>query len=308
MASSSRRHFFSRTTPEDFERQLRDAEAQKDASEFSAQVNEFLGTLLSDFNQRDVRGVNQALDKVEQALAGEFEAIELRFGGSVAKHTYVDGLSDVDALLVLSPDEIGDMTPTETKALCEKKLATKFGKENVHSGNLAVTVKYGDHELQFLPAMRSGEGFKISGEGGEKWAKIHPKEFASALTEANQTSGNKLVPVIKLAKAVVAQFPEQRRMSGYHVEALAVQAFKDYKGRPLYSEMLQHLFSEMSQRILTASPDITGQSDYVDEYLGANNSVPRRAIADSCERIARKIQNANGAQSVEMWKALFEEP
>ena len=307
MASSSGRHIFSRTTRDDFEKQLRETEGQKEATEFQTQVNEFLGTLLSDFNQRDVNGVNKALDQVEQALASEFEAVELRFGGSVAKHTYIDGLSDVDALLLLPPQEVGGMSPQEVKALCEKKLASKFGRENVHAGNLAVTVKYGDHELQFLPAMRAGDGFKICGEGGASWSKIHPREFAAALTRANQESGNKLVPVIKLAKGIIAQFPDQRRMSGYHVEALAVEAFKDYKGRQVYAEMLQHFFSEAAQRVLKASADVTGQSDYVDEYLGTANSLSRRAVADSCERIARKIQNANGAQSVEMWKTLFEE-
>ena len=42
--------------------------------------------------------------------------IDLRFGGSVIKHTDVNGLSDIDALVILNGSELEHKSPEEVKA------------------------------------------------------------------------------------------------------------------------------------------------------------------------------------------------
>jgi predicted nucleotidyltransferase len=51
------------------------------------------------------------------------------FGGSVAKHTYVDGLSDIDSLLVINGSDLAEGTPREALKKIEKILSGKLGDE-----------------------------------------------------------------------------------------------------------------------------------------------------------------------------------
>lgn len=71
-------------------------------------VNEVLSEALAGFNDRDVEGTRERLDAIQEALDGlAIDVNRLLFGGSVAKHTYVDGLSDVDALVVVDAPGVG---------------------------------------------------------------------------------------------------------------------------------------------------------------------------------------------------------
>ena len=159
---------------------------------------------------------------------------------------------------------------------------------------------------QLLPAIREGRGCKIASSDGKQWSRINPRNFARALTKANKATDGKLVPCIKLAKAIIATLPEKRRLSGYHTESLAIKIFKDYSGVKNTRAMLHHFFEQASTHVRQPIVDSTGQSVHVDEYLGPANSLPRRIVADSMNRIARQMKNADGARSVARWRELFE--
>src|SRR5215471_14822172 len=83
--------------------QLRDEIMQQiRQQELDAELSEFLAEQLSSFNDRDTQLTQDRLSMIEEALGeAALDVDRLLFGGSVAKHTYVDGLSDVDALVVL---------------------------------------------------------------------------------------------------------------------------------------------------------------------------------------------------------------
>jgi hypothetical protein len=172
-------------------------------------------------------------------------------------------------------------------------------------GQMAVTIEVGGKVIQLLPALRTGEHFKVSNPEGNGWAKIRPRLFSQTLTEANSKLGHKLVPTIKLAKAIIGQMPDQRRLSGYHVEALAVKIFESYTGEFAPRPMLKHFFEKVGPRLLQPIADITGQSDVVDDYLGDANSVQRRVIADACGRISRRLKAADGAKDLALWRQIF---
>ena len=64
--------------------------------------------------------------------------------------------------------------------------------------------------------------------------------------------------------------------------------------------MLRHFFEQVHQSHVTKLiRDSSGQSVHVDEYLGAENSLERRIVADALSRIGRKIRNADGAISLD---------
>jgi len=168
-----------------------------------------------------------------------------------------------------------------------------------------VTVDFGDLQIQLLPAIKTATGYKIPNPRGA-WAEIQPKEFTSPLTRLNEAVGHKLVPVIKLAKALVANLPERQQLIGYHTEALALELFANYTGSLTYKDMLHHFFLEGSKRVATPIRDTTGQSHYVDSYLAGEGSLDRTMVADAMDRIARRIGNADNVRSVQLVRSLFE--
>jgi hypothetical protein len=172
---------------------------------------------------------------------------------------------------------------------------------------MAVSVDYDDGMLiQLLPAVRADDGrIHVPSSRQEGWSKINPVPFQEALTRRNSECASKLVPTIKLAKAVVGQLPEPLRLSGYHMESLAIAAFRNYSGEKTTTQMLPTFFERARQLVLSPIKDSTGQSVHVDEYLGPANSEARQAASHVLGRLERRMRNATAAGSTAQWRALF---
>jgi hypothetical protein len=287
-------------------RKLRSSESEASAQAFDLEVADMLGSLLSQYNKRDTDKINRYLSQMKAAISDDIEGtVDLLFGGSVSKHTYIDGLSDIDTLVLLNKSELKDKSPQDVKRYLFEKLKEELPNNKVREGNLAVTIDFGDAEIQLLPAIRTRTGVKIADAEGKEWSHIRPRKFSEVLTKVNKDQGGKVVPSIKLAKAIISNLPKDRQLSGYHVESLAVEVFKDYKGPTKPREMLTHFFREAPKHILEPLSDRTGQSLHVDEYLGTSNSLKRQVVADSLSRIGRRLQGANEALLAEEWKNIL---
>lgn len=298
--------FLGPSDPKSLRDRLRDSERRDLSDSYETDVAEYLGEKLAAYNSRDVDGTKRLLDRIRDELSDEIEdSLDLVFGGSVAKHTYVDGLSDIDALVLLKTKQGQTESPQALRSTFAEKLMSVFGRDCVDVGRLAVTLTVGDETVQLLPAFRHGEGFRISSGDGQSWASIRPKSFTDRLTARNQEMGGKLVPTVKLAKAIIADLPEKRRLTGFHTEVLAVKVFEGYDGPRTHRAMLRHFFESVPDHVKTPMRDPTGQSQFVDDYLGSRGSVERRVVADALGRIARKMKNADGAADVSRWRDLL---
>ncbi len=305
MGGSGGGYFRGGADPGELARRLRDTEAQTRDEGYETGVNQQLGEFLKDFNARDVAGTREVLDDVKKELTDEIGGtVDLVYGGSVSRHTYLEGLSDTDALVIIDPGDTGRTSPEQLKGRFAERLRELFGKENVKVGDLAVTVTVGGKEVQLVPAMRDGEGYRIAASDGRSWSKINPRAFAEKLTQANKAQDGKLVPTIKVTKAIIATLPKQQQLTGYHVESLAIEAFKNYEGPRTYKDMVAHFFDRAAELVKAPIADRSGQSVHVDEYLGAVNSQARRLVSQALQRVQRKLQNADASKSVDAWKDL----
>jgi predicted nucleotidyltransferase len=293
--------------PTDIDELRRRANEIAHQASFDAEVNEELAKRLATVNARDADKIRGYLDDALDALKDEIEGVERTlFGGSVAKNTYVEGLSDVDALVVLR-DVPESATPREVLEQFRQTLEGRLSHADVASvtaGALAVTVTYHDGtEIQLLPAVHRGDRNAISSGDGTEWKSIHPRSFAKALTDLNAAQGRAVVPAIKLAKSVIgAQMAEDARPSGYHVEALALAAFKDYNGSRNTKAMLTHFFAAAARGVLKPIKDISGQSHHVDERLGEPNSGARQTLSRDLQQIADTME---GSKAVSEWRRLL---
>lgn len=300
--------YFSGIDPKDQASKIRDSEQKgKDAS-YETQVNGYLTSELAIYNDRDSETVKNIIENLKYDLKDQVEGtVNLLFGGSISKHTYVDGLSDVDALVLFDKEELIRNSPQQLRNLLGQNLIERYGEKNVRIGKLAVTVNIRGMDIQLLPAQRIGDSFKICSFDGKDWSQIRPQKFAEVLTKVNQEKGGKVIPTVKLAKAIMRTLPEKQQLSGYHIESMSVEIFKSYDGPMTPKAMTTHFFEQASSVAKSPIKDSTGQSIHVDDYLGPENSTKRRIALMALDRIARKIKNADGMRSVDIWKKILGE-
>jgi hypothetical protein len=307
--SGGGRVFSSSRTPEKLSDAIRRAEGETSAAAFEAQLSELLGELLASYNARDTPLIQERLDDIKQHLESAIEGTtDQLFGGSVAKHTYVDGLSDIDAMLIINDSGLADHDPLAALDRITDVLSKSLETAKVSHGRMAVTVEYQDGmQLQLLPTIRTTQGLKVPSSRGTDWSHINPENFQEALTRRNRECAGKLVPTIKLAKAILGALPESQRLSGYHIESLAIAAFREYTGQKTTTAMLPTFFERARDLVLAPIKDRTGQSIHVDEYLGGEGSSERSSASHILGRLAKRMRNASAAGSKAQWQALFDD-
>ncbi len=310
MAGNSGRTFSSKRPPEKLRELVQKAEEKASEAAFDGELASTLGGLLAKVNSRDVELVRTRLESLKGSLCEELDGtFDQFFGGSVAKHTYVDGLSDIDSLFIINDTELENKSPQRILEKVEDILKESLGAQaQVSHGPMAVTIEYKDGMLiQLLPAIEtSGHHIHVPSREND-WSEIDPVAFQAALTKRNQQCGGKLVPTIKLAKAIVAQLPSSQTLTGYHMESLAIAAFRGYEGEMTTRAMLPMLFERARELVLNPIRDRSGQSVHVDEYLGPANSEERQVMSHLLGRIGRRMKNATASASITQWQALFGE-
>jgi hypothetical protein len=293
--------------PRSTEEIRREVEESLRRAQLDSEVNNLLTSELAEVNARDVELVNERLDEIKESLGDKVQGFDrLLFGGSVAKHTYVDGLSDIDSLVVLDAGAVEGEDPADLRSVLARVLEGRLNKgevDDIRIGDLAVTVVYKDgQEIQLLPAVERGGKLAISSSDGTTWSSIDPAAFRERLSAVNQAQGGQVVPAIKLAKVVIANRPESERLGGYHVEALAVEAFRNYEGPRTHKAMLTHFFKAARERVLRPITDVTGQSSSIDEKYGAANSPERQRLSAALEGIGRRMEQAGASDE---WRRLI---
>ena len=257
--------------------------------------NEYCEALLAQYTRRNTQTVTQRLESLCGFLRQKGNVVQTMFGGSVRKGTYVTGLSDIDALLIVNQSSIVNQTPAEAIEYVRDTIQHRLSQNTVSAGNLAVTVSYSDGtEIQILPAIRTNTGgVRIAEPGSTKWSNVaRPDDFANELAKVNTVWDGRVVPVIKLAKAMADCFitRPKRKISGYHMESLAIDAFKDYQGPLELNTMLVHLLGHSMNAVKSPITDSTGQSRYVDEYLGPAGSKLRKGASTQFGQMRAEVK------------------
>jgi hypothetical protein len=312
MGGSSGSGYTPRSSPSGIDRLIQQARGCIEESAYNSQVNNLLQEVLKDFNQRDAsktwKYINALKDAINESIEG---TIDLAFGGSVRKHTYINGLSDVDLLVQINNTSLVHASPREVLRHFEFQIKAALRNVDgvqISSGNLAVTVSYPDGtKLQLLPTIRTASGFRIaSSSGSEQWSNVvRPTSFARKLTEVNQANSGKVVPIIKLFKGLLNECKID--ISGYHAESLAIKVFENYQDGTSYKEMLSRMCRVSADLVKSPIADRTGQSLHVDDYLGSAGSLQRRQVSKSLSRLAKQMDVADKQRSTARWHEWFDD-
>lgn len=295
----------------DYKRKLEESKSESDDTAFESNVNEMMNEKLKEYNYRESDKFKSHLDEIKELIEAKFEgAIKLKFGGSVSKHTYVNGLSDADILMLINNSELADYPPDKVLSYIKKELSGNLRNvDDIRTGQMAVTVKFKDGcEIQLIPAVQTQTGYKVPKRRSNEWSKVvRPDKFAEKLTEVNQSCGGKVIRVIKLAKGVIATLPNDQQLTGYHVESLAIEIFKRYpENKPQTPKMmLKYFFEKASERVNKPIKDSSGQSVHTDDYLREENSPQRLRLQRTLGRIYTAMENADNLKSCDSWEKIL---
>jgi len=302
---------FHSRTPDDYKKKIREIREKSKDEAFETAVNEKINEKLGEYNSRDTESHREHMSEIKQIIEADKDGtIDLRFAGSVSKHTYVDGLSDIDVLVLVNNSELAEKSPKDIKNYIKSKLQQKLRNiEDIRIGTLVVTVHFTDGtEIELLPALQKGDGYRIPTKKGNNWSNVtKPDKFASKLTEINSSCGQKVVPVIKIAKSINAQLPEDQQLSGYHIESLAIKIFKNYPddAPKTPKAMLKYFFERAKDEVKTPIKDTSGQSLHVDDDLGPENSASRLRASYTLYRISNRMKNADESGRIEEWEKIL---
>lgn len=264
-------------------------------SEFN--FNEQCEKLLARYNNRNVERVAKRLDVICDSLRRKgYRTVQTKLGGSVKKGTFVSGISDIDVLLFVNQTPLANQSPSKSIKHVKQVIKKRMPQNEVSAGKLAVTVNYSNGmEIQLLPALRAKSGgFRIAEFGSTKWSNIViPDNFAKRLTKINVAKGGRVLPVIKLTKAMADCLMTNKdyKISGYHMESLAVESFNDYNGPPDTRSMLIYFLRYSARAVLTPIPDPTGQTKYADQSLGKPNSRERNAASSRLGQMRSYVES-----------------
>ena len=268
--------------------------------------NEYCEGLLVRYKRRNSTTLTRRLESLCTFLRQKGDVVQTMFGGSVKKGTYVTGLSDVDVLLIVNESSLVNQPPTKVIEYVRDTIQRRLPNNEVSSGMLAVTVKYSKGpEIQVLPAIRRKKGIRIAEPGGAKWSNVaRPDDFAAKLAKVNTARDGRVAPVIKLAKAMSDCFitQEDRKISGHHMESLAIDAFSNFQGPLDPKSMLIHFLGHAMEAVKRPITDSTGQSRYVDEKLGSADSGPRKRTSTYLGQMRGKV---NACKTRAEFNALF---
>ena len=266
-----------------------------------AEINGCLRDLLREYNGRDTQAISRHLQVLRDSLEiRDDDVIRTLFGGSVSKHTAVNGLSDVDVLVILNDSSLSGQPPAAVLQQMADRIRQRLPQTKVSTGALAVTVTYADGvEIQVLPAIRTKSGVRIADPGTKGWSSVlHPERFARKLTQVNQAHEGRVIPTIKLAKGLADHMirSDRDKISGYHMESLAIEAFRNYQGSHDLKSMLRHFLDHSSKAVMKPINDPTGQSRHVDGDLGSTNSERRQRASEGFRKMMRRFDDGKSRQ------------
>ena len=270
----------------------------------SNEINGWLREKLTEYNDRNHAAINRHIKTLREALEYRTDdVIPTLFGGSVHRHTYVDGLSDVDVLMVINNSKLTSQAPKNAIEYMRAQVRRRLPNNEVSSGALAVTVKFADGmEIQILPAIRRKTGVRIADPTRNRWSNvIYPDRFAAKLTKVNQANQGRVIPIIKLAKGLAPQVirNDGEKIQGYHMESIAIQAFRNYQGQNDLRSMLIHFCESATEIVLEPIKDSTGQSINADEYMGGAGSQRRKWASKSFRRMLNRFSYRRSGRHLE---------
>lgn len=291
-------------------------------------INEYFEDLFSRINlnidDSERKLIEDKQNELRIALRGKLSLKDDFLTGSYRRHTIIKpkkegGMFDVDVFLAFDKKEydakeLKELRGLVATALTEiKKENPSFGINNINdTQRRSVCVEYGNNFfIDVVPSIEIEKDklYKIFDQKTLEPVKSNPKLHAQLLTDANEFTGGKLVPIIKILKSWKREKCDY--MKSFHLELLAVELLGGEKTL-FYTDGIVKFFSEASTKLKTACLKDPANNDYcIDAYLDTDGTrsqllnlidVERRYANDAMQY----ERNGDNESALKEWRKIFE--
>jgi len=272
---------------------------------------------------KDLRAkLKERLSIMEEVDSSGDEDIYSFLTGSYKRGTIIRPPKDVDFFNVLIEDDYRDFTPSEALNILYAALSDIFSdkekageiKPQTHS----ITVVYSDtFSIDVIPAFEDGDTYRIPhvplpGKGEEKWLISNPKIHEEVVHDANEKTGGKLIPIIKLIKdwKRTTCKPLNIPVTSFHLELLATQILGDDEVESIDIGLADFFSKAIDFMNESCVEDPANPKNLVDGELADEDRKTLKSILIDTAKIAKTAveaeQNGERDEAINEWRRIFE--
>ncbi len=252
----------------------------------------------------------------------EFEtaAPHTRLSGSYRRSTAILDIHDVDVLLFV-PESRCEDTPNALLIAAKKALdAYPSSQVEVSSQRRSVRLKFEDPDffLDIVPAVASDgldEALLVPDRPSKEWIPSDPLGYAHSLSELNQDSYEKAVPLVKLMKAWRDSNFLNRRPKSYLLEVMVFHLINDRKieleGQG-YGAIVAQIFAfweqEYANLVVPAVKDPKISENNLAKNWGRSYfETFMRRVKEASRASSEALEETNEERASELWAKIFKE-
>jgi len=265
-----------------------------------------------ELTEREQSEATRQSNVVRDNLRASVTIVHDFLSGSYRRRTAIRPLKDIDLVLVLDEQKhraLRAAPPQQTLALVRDALARAYPNASPpRLGGRSVNIEFRGTDIGYdvVPAFRhAAGGYLIPDRERGSWIRSDPERHRQACVDANQTAGNMLNALIKLAKSINAR--HHRPLRSFHLEVMAYSAFQ---GRPeSYPRGLCRLLLHLADRVLQSCPEPAGLGPRIDQGMtsetrGELRRILQGWIAITTEALAA-AERGDLALAHTRWSSLF---
>ncbi|MBI4085669.1 MAG: hypothetical protein HY433_00250 [Candidatus Liptonbacteria bacterium] len=289
-------------------------------------LNEFFESLLGRINLKIDDNERKLIQEKQNALREKLrEKLPLKddfLTGSYARETIIKPKDDeeefdVDFFIAFDNEDYGDKELSELHDLTANALK-EIKDENKDLGvteidekqRRSIGIRFGSNfQIDVVPAIEIEKDklYKIFDKRTLKPVKSNPKLHGKLLTEANEKTGGKLVPVVKMLKAWKREKCDY--VKSFHVELLAVKILGNGK-MDSFSSGLGTFFAKASEYLKESCLKDPANSEMcVDGYLDDDGTrgalLTLLATENDLATRALELEKAGKEDAVKEWQKVF---
>lgn len=226
-------------------------------------------------------GINYVLDLIHAELNdAPYAPFKVELAGSAEKDTFNEGISDIDLRAVTDNGTLLGLPPRVAKKLILKQIASIDEKTKPRLGHQTVTISKKGHDYQIIPVVKSKGTTYVPSEDGRYWKAVDLHAFDRELHKLNKRTGGRFCEAVRFVKILSNQYmPKQFRLSGYHIETMALEILRNCPSSMDRTKMVDTILNSIPSRVRYYSPDITGETKAVDHDLGSSYNNNRKYIS-----------------------------
>lgn len=267
--------------------------------------------------------IEEKHNALREALRVKLDLVDDFLTGSYRRHTMIqpkdkDEKFDVDFFIAFSKEEYDEKDLAELRGLIVTALneikdeSSKIGITGVNdTQRRSVCVEFGTNfRIDVVPSIEivKDELYKIYDRRTLKSVRSNPKLHGKLLTEANERTGGKLVPIIKILKSWRREKCDY--VKSFHLELLSVEVL-GVGAISSFAEGIAKFFSEAGSRLQQPClTDPANSENYIDAYLDDDET--RDDILslistenDIAEKAIESEQEGKNEDAVRVWKKIF---